>query len=232
MERFNKKIEIRDLRNGGWYWVDKAVIKNFTPKVGAVGIAVYSFLASLADSSQGCFPSQKYIAESLGYSRATINRNLKVLERYGLIRIDKRSRYHCVYKLLKVRCKAGETQMSSRRNSDVNQVNTNNNKLTRINNNTDIENKNFLNFNPNTYKSFRPRSRQELLALDLAEALNDYKNLALYLFYSKKYPESFLRKVLGEVKEIPAEKIKKSKGALFSYLIKKYDKKTYKNFGD
>ena len=99
--------------------------------------------------------------------------------------------------------------MSSRRNSDVNQVNTNNNKLTRINNNTDIENKNFLNFNPNTYKSFRPKNRQELLALDLAEALNDHKNLALYLFYSKKYPESFLRKVLGEVKEIPAEKIKK-----------------------
>ena len=121
--------------------------------------------------------------------------------------------------------------MSSRRNSDVNQVNTNNNKLTRINNNTDIDNKNFLNFNPNTHKSFRPRSRQELLALDLAEVLNDHKNLALYLFYSKKYPESFLRKVLGEVKEIPAEKIKKSKGALFNYLIKKYDKKAYKNIG-
>jgi biotin operon repressor len=103
MERFNKKIGIRDLRNGGWYWVDKAVIKNFTPKVGAVGIAVYSFLASLADSSQGCFPSQKYIANSLGYSRATINKSLKLLERYGLIRIDKRSRYHCVYKLLSIR---------------------------------------------------------------------------------------------------------------------------------
>ncbi|GAI56737.1 unnamed protein product, partial [marine sediment metagenome] len=64
-------------------------------------------------------------------------------------------------------------------------MNTNNNKLTRINNNIDIENKNFLNFNPNTPKSFKPRNRQELLSLDLAEALNDNKNLALYLFYSK-----------------------------------------------
>ncbi len=231
METFNKKIEIRDLRNGNWYWIDKVVINNFASKVGAVGIAVYSFLASLADRSQGCFPSQKYIADSLGYSRATVNKTLKLLEKNGLIRIDKRSRYHCVYKLLKVRCKAGETQMSTRRNSDVNQVNTNNNKLTRINNNNDIENKNFLNFNPDTHKSFRPRNRQELLALDLAESLNDLQGLPLYLSYSKKYPESFLRKVLGEVKEIPPEKIKKSKGALFNYLIKKYDNKTYKNIG-
>ena len=225
-------FEIRDLRNGDWYWIHKAVINDYTSMVGATGIIVYSFLASMTDNNQRCFPSQKYIADKLGYSRATVNKALKRLKDNGLISVEKPSRYHCIYRLLKVRCKAGETQMSSRRNSDVNQVNTNNNKLTRINNNTDIENKNFLNFNPNTYKSFRPRSRQELLALDLAEALNDYKNLALYLFYSKKYPESFLRKVLGEVKEIPAEKIKKSKGALFSYLIKKYDKKTYKNFGD
>jgi len=232
MERFNKKIEIRDLRNGGWYWIDKAVIKSYTPKVGAVGISVYSFLASLADRSQGCFPSQKYIANSLGYSRATINKTLKVLERYGLIRIDKRSRYHCVYKLLKVRCKTSETQMSSRRNSDVNQVNTNNNKLTRINNNIDIENKNFLNSNSNTSKSFKPKNRQELLALDLAKSLSDLQGLSLYLSYSNKYPESFLRKVLGEVKEIPLGKIKKSKGALFNYLVKKYDKRAYKNIGN
>jgi len=225
----SKKIEIRDLRNGGWYWIDKAVINNFTPKVGAVGIAVYSFLASLADSSQSCFPSQKYIANSLGYSRATVNKSIKLLEKCGLIKIDKRSRYHCVYKLLKVRCKASKTQMSSERNSDVNQVNTNNNKLTKINNN--IDSKNFLNFNHDTYKEFKPKNRQELLALDLAKSLNDLKSLPLYLFYSKKYLESYLRKVLGEVKEIAPEKIKKSKGALFSYLVKKYDKKTYKNIG-
>jgi len=228
----NKINEIRDLRNGNWYWIDKMVINNFATKVGAVGITVYSFLASLADRSQGCFPSQKYIAESLGYSRATVNRTLKLLESYKLIRIDKRSRYHCVYKLLKVRCKASKTQMSSERNSDVNQMNTNNNKLAKLNNNIDMENKNFLNFNHNTYKSFKPKNRQELLALDLAESLDDLQGLPLYLSYSKKYPESFLRKVLGEVKEVPPGKIKKSKGALFNYLVKKYDKKTHKNTGN
>ena len=75
-----QRFEVRDLRNGDWYWIHKAVIHEYTHKVGATGIIVYSFLASLADSSQSCFPSQRYIADRLGYSRATINRALDVDE--------------------------------------------------------------------------------------------------------------------------------------------------------
>jgi biotin operon repressor len=126
-----QNFEIRDLRNGDWYWIHKAVIRHYTPKVGTTGIAVYNLLTSMANSSQGCFPSQKYIAECLGCSRTTVNKTLKVLEKNGLVKIERRSRYHCVYRLLKVRCKARETQMLSRGNSDVQNLNTNNNKLTR-----------------------------------------------------------------------------------------------------
>ena len=222
------KSEIRYLRNGDWYWVNKAVIQQYTLKVGSIGIAVYSFLASLVDRGQRCFPSQKYIAECLGYSRATISRTIKLLERNKLIRIDKRCRYYYIYYLLKVRCKARETQMSNRRNSDVAQVNTNNNKLTRNINNIDNEDKNP--FNSRASKEFIPKTREELLAFDIAKELNDLKALPLYVSYAKKYPESLLRKTLGEVKEIPLKKIKKSRGALFNYLIKKYAQKTFKNY--
>ncbi len=225
-----EKFEIRDLRNGGWYWVHKAVIREYAPKVGAIGIAVYNFLASLVDSNQVCFPSKKYIARALGYSRATINRKIKLLERSGLIKVEKRSRYHCVYHLLKVRCKARETQMSTGRNSDVNQGDTNNNKLTRIINNIDIDNKNLLESNFKLFNRFKPRTREELLAKDLAKALKDRKGFPLYLSYSKRYPESLLRKVLGEVKEIPDTRIRKSRGALFNHLIQKYAKESSKNF--
>jgi len=80
------------------------------------------------------------------------------------------------------------------RNSDVNQMNTNNNKLTRnINNNVS---KDFLNF---SFKRFVPKTKEELLALDLARELNDYKNLPLYLYYCRKYPEPLIRKA-GTVK--------------------------------
>jgi biotin operon repressor len=231
MEKENEKIEIRDLRNGGWYWIHKAVIRRYAQKVGAIGIAVYNFLSSLADSSQECFPSQRYIAKSLGYSRATINKTVKVLERNGLIRIMRRNRYHCIYLLLKVRCQPGETQMSTVGNSDVNQIDTNDNKLTRINN-IDIEDNNFSDSKFRTPKGFRPRNRQELLALDLSKALNDQKSLLLYLSYAKRYPESLLRKILGVVREIPDEKIKKSRGALFNHLIQKHAKKTDQNLSN
>jgi len=214
-----EKIEIRDLRNGDWCWIHKAVIQEYAQKIGAIGIGVYSFLASMADSKQQCFPSQKYIARALGYSKATICKKIKLLERSGLIKVERRSRYHRVYHLLKVRCKPRETQMSTYGNSEFLQGNYNNNKLTKYINNIDISN----------FKKFKPKTREELLALDLAKALNDRKGLSLYLSYSKKYPESFLRKVLGGVKEIPDRKIKKSRGALFNYLIQKYVKETSKN---
>lgn len=219
MVETNTKIGVRDIRDGGWYWIDKAVIQEYTPKVGVIGITVYNFLASLADSHQSCFPSQKYIAQFLGYSRPTINKTITALEKEGLIRIEKRDRYHCVYTLLKVRCKAGETQMSTVGNSDVNQGNTNDNKLTRNNNNIDIDDKYF--------KDFKAMTREKLLALDLAEALGDPEGLLLYLSYVNKYPEGLLRRVLGEVLEIPPDKIKKSRGALFNYLVKKYTQKAF-----
>jgi biotin operon repressor len=132
-----QRFDIRDLRNGGWYWIHKAVIQGYTQKVGAIGIAVYNFLASLADRGQGCFPSQKYIAKSLGYSRSYVNETLKVLERNKLIRIEKKGRYHCVYHLLKVRCQPERTQVSTIPNSGVNYSDTNNNKRTRNINNID-----------------------------------------------------------------------------------------------
>ena len=64
------------------------------------------------------------------------------------------------------------------------------------------------------------------VAVKIATALNDYKNLALYRSYSKKYPASLLWKVLGEVEMVPPEKIKKSRGALFNYLVQHYVKKS------
>jgi len=212
-----QRIEVRDLRNGDWCWIHRAVIHEYTQRVGATGIIVYSFLASLADSNQSCFPSQRYIADRLGYSRATVNRALKRLEVNGLIRTEKRSRYHCIYHLLKVRCNTGETQMSNRRNSGVHQSYTNNNRRTINNNN--IEDKKFMDLD-----AFKPKTREELLALDLADALNDTKSLSIYLSYARRYPESLLRRALGEVKEVPLEQIKKSRAALFNYIIHKYAK--------
>lgn len=133
-------LESRNLKDGDWYWVPKAIIQNYTPEVGALGIVVYNFLASMADKTQRCFPSQVYIARHLGYSRTAIHKAIKRLEQHGLIKREKRCGYHCVYRLLKVtRCQPGETKMSLPGNSDVNRVDTNNTKLIRIKNDINIK---------------------------------------------------------------------------------------------
>ena len=67
------------------------------------------------------------------------------------------------------------------------------------------------------------------MARELAFSLNDPECLSLYESYTQTYPESLLRKILGEVLEVPAERIKKSRGALFTYLLKKYAHPKYNN---
>lgn len=60
------------------------------------------------------------------------------------------------------------------------------------------------------------------LAFELSEKLRDQKSLAQYLIMVRKYKPSFLNAVLAEVLRTPQKKIRKSRGALFTYLIKRY----------
>lgn len=46
--------------------LDKKIVKKFIPRVGAVGIAVYSVLASMADRSQGLFSLPEMYCRSPG----------------------------------------------------------------------------------------------------------------------------------------------------------------------
>jgi|GEM_PF-592145 hypothetical protein len=75
------------------------------------------------------------------------------------------------------------------------------------------------------FKNLKPaacKTRQELLAYDLAQALSDLPGFPLYLSYARKYPESLLREILGKVREVPPSKIKKNRGALFNFLIQQH----------
>ena len=66
--------------------------------------------------------------------------------------------------------------------------------------------------------------QKETFAKELAEILNDTDALSLYFNFVEKYPESLLREVLAKTLAIPDEKIRKTRGALFNYLIKQHDK--------
>lgn len=65
----------------------------------------------------------------------------------------------------------------------------------------------------------RQRSEQDLLALQIAREFNDLKNLGLYLSYCREYPRDLIVDVYQAVKDTPSEKIRKTRGALFTYLV-------------
>ena len=77
-------------------------------------------------------------------------------------------------------------------------------------------------------QNFEPQNKEELLAFDVATALNDLENLAFYLAKTNKYPEYIIRRTLAIVKGIPDDKIKKGRGALFNYLIQKHGRENSK----
>jgi biotin operon repressor len=218
----------RSMGDGNWYWVNKALLRDHAKDIGALGVAVYSCLASFVDANQTCYPTQDQIGEILGYSRPSINKAIKLLEQRGLITVDKRGRHNCVYHLVRVRCKVKERQQSSTGTLDVKRRNTNDNHITRINNDTEVIHRNVA----AESKFLQPLIQNEILAMELADALNDRRNLSLYLSYSRKYPESLLRGVIREVQEVPSGKIRKSRAALFNHLIQLYGKYKTKNPGD
>ncbi|MFA6130491.1 MAG: hypothetical protein WC731_05880 [Candidatus Omnitrophota bacterium] len=98
------------------------------------------------------------------------------------------------------------------------------------NNDKDIFNIDRNNIDNDNQNEINPLSltKEELLARDLAEGLNDEANLGFYISVCRKYPEKLLREIYGRVKQFPEKKIKKSKGALFNYLIQNHDKKNYR----
>ena len=124
--------------------------------------------------------------------------------------------------------------MDDTRNDRIDNDNRNDSKdINNIvrNDTNDIDNIkdiNDIDSNDNESNSFT-LTKEELLAKDLAEGLDDKPNFAFYLSAARKYPEDFLRKICSQVKEIPSSKIKKSKGALFNYLVQKYAKRGENN---
>lgn len=66
-------------------------------------------------------------------------------------------------------------------------------------------------------------SKEEKLANELADTLSDQESLPFYRDMVEKYSESFLRGKLKKVMSIPADQIRKTRGALFTYLIKQHE---------
>ena len=63
--------------------------------------------------------------------------------------------------------------------------------------------------------------KEEKLAREIADALDDNDSLPVHIGFVEKYSETFLRKTLQKVLSIPENQIRKTRGALFTYLVSK-----------
>ena len=62
-------------------------------------------------------------------------------------------------------------------------------------------------------------TNEEKLAREIAIALDDLVALPIYEKFATKYSEGFLRKILQKVLSVPEKDIRKTRGALFTYLV-------------
>ena len=60
------------------------------------------------------------------------------------------------------------------------------------------------------------------LANEIAETLKDRDSIALFLIYTRKYKEQFLKDILAKVMAMDERKIRKSRGALFTFLVNQH----------
>ena len=71
--------------------------------------------------------------------------------------------------------------------------------------------------------------KQNKLANELADSMNDRESFQLYFTFCQKYSEEFLRKIQTKVLSIPENKIRKTRGALFTFLVKQHGKESSNN---
>lgn len=66
------------------------------------------------------------------------------------------------------------------------------------------------------------KTEYKIFAQKIATLLNDQPALPLYETFARNYPIEALEEILTKVLSIPDHKIKLSRGALFTYLVKQY----------
>lgn len=65
------------------------------------------------------------------------------------------------------------------------------------------------------------------LANEVARKLNDIESINSYLNICDQYKEEHVRKILEKVLSIPISQIRKTPGALFTFLIRNHARREY-----
>lgn len=203
-----------------WFSMPKELFRRFSLVLGLEGLAVYSLLASYVKENAICKLDSKKISHKLGCRELVVYKALRKLENLHLIRPKPFPSGTTGYQILWLPpwgklC--GKTVLKISKKSAPYRYDYSIETL-REKIDDDIEGSGdkliFLNYmNP---------IDQTQLAYELAEALNDQEAIQMYLAYTQRFPEDLLREILTKVLAVPDYKIRKTRGALFNYLIQQH----------
>jgi hypothetical protein len=73
---------------------------------------------------------------------------------------------------------------------------------------------------------FIPKNAADALALEIAQQFGDEANLAFYRGLCAEYPRAMVYRAFREALSVPLHKIRSSRRALFTYLLRQYDQET------
>lgn len=69
----------------------------------------------------------------------------------------------------------------------------------------------------------------EALAEEIARGLQEPDSIRMFRALVRRYPEEIIRRAYEETLSYPAAKIRKSRGAIFNFLLKKYGRNQHFN---
>lgn len=205
----------------GFTQLPNYVLKN--PKLSFGARLTYAVLLSYAWQENFCFPAQEKLAEDLGVSRQSINKflnELKVVElidwkRQGLNRPN-------IYRILDVK-QGLHPDVNESLPQDVKQGLHKEETSKYIQNNVNVS-KNDVD---NSCKTDNPAGADgnEDMALYILEQLGDRKSLGFYRKVARIMPEQIIHRALSETKDADLTgRIRRSRGACFTDLVKRYAK--------
>lgn len=84
------RIKIRDFRNKSFFMIDNEYLNGYAKHLGVYCSAVYLSLCRHVDNeTQECFPGMKLMAEENGISSKSVERAIKILEAWGLVKVTR-----------------------------------------------------------------------------------------------------------------------------------------------
>ena len=211
-----------------YWWAD--------PDSGEVSLSISSLSRKVNISTGSVLPCLEKL-RLRGLISHSINKNL-LLDSYFKILFNKQSDDSACYpeEIQYIPFEIAEKNNSEIPNDTVDRSGRRYNVNKKINDNDTGKRSNKINFKKTVSNVLDARTQtlvtdENLLvhsaisAEFLAKCLNDERNLALYKAYINRYPKSIILKAYQVVIKTPPHRIKKSPGAFFTFLVKKYGTK-------